>query len=290
MTPVLELSGIQKSYQSLRPLRLQALAIAPGERVAIAGLDAGGAEVLVNLVTGASLPDHGVVRVLGRATSEITDGDAWLASLDRFGIVSPRGVLLDSASIAQNIALVFTLEIDPVPDEVARARRRARERVRDRSSWTRRRPRRARRFARACTWRARWRSSRRCSWWSIRRWGSRTAPARRWRAIWRPCRTAAARRRSIITQDESFAAASAPPRPPARARDGRAEAGRARMVPMTPLLGEHAAGDARAAADARLRLAGDPLVLVAVNDDGRAVGVEDRERTGRDRDPRRHRS
>ena len=118
MTPVLELSRIQKSYQSLRPLRLQSLTIAEGERVAVAGLDAGAAEVLVNLVTGASLPDQGEVRVLGRATSDIVSGDAWLESLDRFGIVSPRGVLLDSATMAQNIALVFTLEIEPVPPDV----------------------------------------------------------------------------------------------------------------------------------------------------------------------------
>jgi ABC-type transporter Mla maintaining outer membrane lipid asymmetry ATPase subunit MlaF len=128
VTPVLEIAGIQKSYQSLRPLRLQALTIAPGERVALSGLDAGAAEVLVNLVTGASLPDHGEVRVLGRPTSEIVDGDAWLSSLDRFGIVSPRGVLLDSATILQNIAMVFTLEIDPVPpDTAARAAALARE-------------------------------------------------------------------------------------------------------------------------------------------------------------------
>jgi len=120
VTPVLELSRIQKTYQSLRPLRLQSLTIADGERVAVAGLDAGAAEVLVNLVTGASLPDQGEVRVLGRATTDIVSGDAWLESLDRFGIVSPRGVLLDSATIAQNIALVFTLEIEPVPPDVMR--------------------------------------------------------------------------------------------------------------------------------------------------------------------------
>ena len=118
MTHVLELSRIQKNYQSLRPLRLQSLTIGEGERVAVAGLDGGAAEVLVNLVTGASLPDQGEVRVLGRATSDIVSGDAWLESLDRFGIVSPRGVLLDSATILQNIALVFTLEIEPVPPDV----------------------------------------------------------------------------------------------------------------------------------------------------------------------------
>jgi putative ABC transport system ATP-binding protein len=119
VTPVLQLVGIQKNYASLRPLRVRELTIDPGERVAVSGLDAGAAEVLVNLVTGASLPDHGEVRVLGKITSEIVDGDEWLASLDRFGIVSPRGVLLESATIEQNIAMPFTLDIDPVPDDVA---------------------------------------------------------------------------------------------------------------------------------------------------------------------------
>jgi ABC-type transporter Mla maintaining outer membrane lipid asymmetry ATPase subunit MlaF len=119
VTPVLELENIQKGYHSLRPLRVQALRVAAGERVAIAGLDAGVSEVMVNLVTGASLPDHGEVRVLGRATSAIADGDTWLASLERFGIVSPRGVLLDAVTIEQNIAMVFTLEIDEIPRDIA---------------------------------------------------------------------------------------------------------------------------------------------------------------------------
>jgi len=116
---VLRISGVQKSYQSLRPLRLQELTVAEGERVAIAGLDAGAAEVLVNLVTGYSLPDHGEVRVLDRPTSAIVNPDDWLASLDRFGIVSPRGVLLEIQTIEQNIAMMFTLEIDPVPRDTA---------------------------------------------------------------------------------------------------------------------------------------------------------------------------
>src|SRR5262245_47183374 len=51
------------------------------------------------------------------------------------------------------------------------------------------------------------------------------------------------------------------------------------MMTIVSLLRQHAAGDARPAADAGLRLTGDPLVRVAVNDDRRAVGVEERERT-----------
>ena len=119
MTPVLQLTGIHKRYQGLRPLRLQELTIASGERVAVSGFDAGAAEVLVNLVTGASLPDQGEVRVLGQLTADIAGGDEWLASLDRFGIVSPRGVLLEGATVEQNLAMPLTLQIDPVPPDVA---------------------------------------------------------------------------------------------------------------------------------------------------------------------------
>jgi len=119
VTPVLHISGVHKRYQSLRPLRVQELTIAPGERVAVSGFDAGAAEVLVNLVTGASVPDEGEVRVLGQRTADIAGGDEWLASLDRFGIVSPRGVLLEGATLEQNLAMPMTLQIDPVPPAIA---------------------------------------------------------------------------------------------------------------------------------------------------------------------------
>jgi putative ABC transport system ATP-binding protein len=77
--------------------------------------------VFVNLVTGASVPDEGDVRVQGHSTAEIADGDQWLASLDRFGIVSPRAVLLDAATLLQNLAMPLTLQIDPVPADAAAA-------------------------------------------------------------------------------------------------------------------------------------------------------------------------
>ena len=116
---ILELKEVRKNYGGLRPLRIRTVTIAAGERVAISGLDAGAAEILVNLVTGATLPDEGTVSTFGRITSEIADGDAWLASLDAFGIVSPRAVMLDAATVQQNLAMPFTLEIEPVPPAVA---------------------------------------------------------------------------------------------------------------------------------------------------------------------------
>jgi ABC-type lipoprotein export system ATPase subunit len=114
---IVEVRGVVKNYNALRPLRITDLTLTAGARLAIAGIDAGGAEVLLNLVTGASLPDQGEVRVFGRITAAVSDGDEWLASLDRFGIVSERAVVLEGASVAQNLALPFALDIDPVPPE-----------------------------------------------------------------------------------------------------------------------------------------------------------------------------
>jgi ABC-type glutathione transport system ATPase component len=75
--------------------------------------------VLVNLVTGASVADRGTVRIQGQDNADIAGGDEWLASLDRFGIVSPRAVLLEGATLEQNLAMPFTLQIEPVPPDVA---------------------------------------------------------------------------------------------------------------------------------------------------------------------------
>ena len=119
MSLVVEFSEVMKNYAGLRPLRIHSLQVAAGERVTIRGLDAGAAEVFVNLVSGATLPDAGTVRTFGRPTSDVADGDEWLASLDRIGIVSPRVVMLEAATVQQNLALPFTLRIDPIPADVA---------------------------------------------------------------------------------------------------------------------------------------------------------------------------
>jgi ABC-type transporter Mla maintaining outer membrane lipid asymmetry ATPase subunit MlaF len=118
--PVIELTGVTKAYGALRPLRIESLALSPGDQTALLGLDQPAAEVLINLVTGASLPDTGVVRIFGRATSEITDGTDWLTTLDRFGIVSERAALLDGLTLIQNLAVPFSLEIEPPPPDIVR--------------------------------------------------------------------------------------------------------------------------------------------------------------------------
>jgi ABC-type transporter Mla maintaining outer membrane lipid asymmetry ATPase subunit MlaF len=115
---VIELRDVQKDYRGLRPLRIRHLRVRDGEALALVGFDQITAEVLVNLLTGAAVPDAGRVSVFGQPTSAIASGDAWLAWLDRFGILSARAVLLDELTAEQNLAMPFTLELDPIPDTV----------------------------------------------------------------------------------------------------------------------------------------------------------------------------
>jgi ABC-type lipoprotein export system ATPase subunit len=117
-TPLIELRGVVKAYQALRPLRIAELVVSSTDRLALSGLDAGAAEMFVHLITGASVPDEGSVKVAGRDTREIATDTEWLTSLDRFGIVTHRAVLLDGMSVAANLALPITIAIDPLTAEI----------------------------------------------------------------------------------------------------------------------------------------------------------------------------
>ena len=118
MTPVLELAAVSKDYRGLRPLRIQLLSVNARDQIAILGFDQPSAEVFVNLVTGATLPDQGTVAAFGRSTADIAHSADWLALVDRFGIVSERAVLLENLSVTQNLAVPFTLDIEPPSGDV----------------------------------------------------------------------------------------------------------------------------------------------------------------------------
>ena len=115
---VLDISGLVSNYHALRPLRLERLTIGQGEQMAVVGLDAPAAEMLTTLVTGAALPDTGSIRVFGQTTADIANQDQWLAVVDRLGLVTDRAALLDDLTVAQNIALPLTLDIDAVVGNV----------------------------------------------------------------------------------------------------------------------------------------------------------------------------
>lgn len=116
---LLEITALSKDYRTLRPLRIKDLRVRAGEVMAISGIDVLGAETFVHLVTGATLPDAGEVRLFGRDTREITDTEAWLKTLDGVGMITARGILVEGFSVLQNIALSLTLDVDPIDASVA---------------------------------------------------------------------------------------------------------------------------------------------------------------------------
>jgi ABC-type transporter Mla maintaining outer membrane lipid asymmetry ATPase subunit MlaF len=122
--PIVDLRNISQEYHGLRPLRIQRLQLHQGRSLALLGFDLPMAEVVVNLITGANLPTAGEVRVFGRATADITTTEDWVATLDRFGLISERAVLVEQFTVEQNLALPISLEIDEMSAEL-RARVRA---------------------------------------------------------------------------------------------------------------------------------------------------------------------
>lgn len=110
--PLVRLRDVSKGYNALRPLRVQQFDLHEGQSVALLGVDATAAEVLVSVITGAALPDTGQVDVLGVPTASIQTSSEWLKFLEQFGLLSERSVIVEQLTVEQNLALPFTMEVD----------------------------------------------------------------------------------------------------------------------------------------------------------------------------------
>ena len=117
---MIHLSGIVKTIAAPHPFKLDEFAAEPTDRIVLAGFDEVQAELFIHLVTGAVVPDEGRVLVDGRDTRDIATDTEWLHSLDQFGIVTARAVLIEKISAAANLALPLTVSIDPMADDVRR--------------------------------------------------------------------------------------------------------------------------------------------------------------------------
>jgi ABC-type sulfate/molybdate transport systems ATPase subunit len=114
----LRLRGVSKDYRSLRPLRIVELDLPPGRSLALLGFDQAMAEVFVDLITGAILPDSGEIIAFGQATSSIADPGSWLTTLDLFGLFTDRAVLVEQFTVEQNLALPLSITVEEMAPEV----------------------------------------------------------------------------------------------------------------------------------------------------------------------------
>ena len=112
--PAICIRDVQKDYHALRPLRVRELDVREGESIALLGFDRAAAEIFVNLLTAATVPDAGRIEILGRPTVDIQDADTWLSSLDCFGIVSERQVVIDNMTVEENLTMPLTMALHDV--------------------------------------------------------------------------------------------------------------------------------------------------------------------------------
>ena len=125
---LVQLRKVTKDYRSLRPLRIDTLDLHEGQTRALIGFDQLMAEILVDLITAAIVPDTGTVTVFGQLTTSIPDRDAWLQTLDRFGLLTERAVLVEQLTVEQNLAIPYSLALDTLSADVrARVSRLAEE-------------------------------------------------------------------------------------------------------------------------------------------------------------------
>lgn len=115
--PLIELRAVRKEHHGLRPLRVNHLELRRGQSLALLGFDAATAQVLVDLITGATLPDSGTITLFGRSTAAIDNPDEWLRTLDQVGLLTERVVLLDQLTAAQNLAIPFSLDVDNLDED-----------------------------------------------------------------------------------------------------------------------------------------------------------------------------
>jgi len=115
---LVRLRGVSKDYRSLRPLRIAELDLTPGRSLALLGFDQTMAEVFVDLITAAILPDSGQVIAFGQHTSSIADPGSWLTTLDQFGLFTERAVLVEQFTVEQNLALPLSITVEHMTPEI----------------------------------------------------------------------------------------------------------------------------------------------------------------------------
>ena len=101
--PIIELSGVHKSFGEQHVLRGLSLAVTPGSVTVIIGRSGGGKSVLLKHVIGLLKPDEGRVMVDGQDTTPLTERE--MAPVRRkFGMLFQEAALFDSMTVAENVA------------------------------------------------------------------------------------------------------------------------------------------------------------------------------------------
>lgn len=111
---MIELSSLTKTYtlgqQRIVAVREVSLTIQPGEFVAIMGKSGCGKTTLLSLIGGLDRPDSGHIWVNGQEINDLPESELTRYRRDQVGIIFQFFNLIPILSVAENVALPFTLQ------------------------------------------------------------------------------------------------------------------------------------------------------------------------------------
>ena len=111
---MIELESITKTYtmgqQKIVAVDQVSIAIQPGEFVAIMGKSGCGKTTLLSLIGGLDRPDSGSIRVDGKDITSLADSELTLYRRDQVGIVFQFFNLIPILTVAENVALPYSLQ------------------------------------------------------------------------------------------------------------------------------------------------------------------------------------
>ena len=103
-------------------LRIPALTVEAGERVAVIGPSGSGKTTLLQLVAGIQVPEEGRVETVGAVLTSLDDGARRAFRIRNVGLVFQEFELLDYLSVLDNVLLPYRLNPAQRLDASARAR------------------------------------------------------------------------------------------------------------------------------------------------------------------------
>jgi phospholipid/cholesterol/gamma-HCH transport system ATP-binding protein len=116
---LVEISGLEFSYNTRKLLKGLSLKIPRGKVVAILGASGSGKSTLLRLIGGQARPDHGTVKVAGQLVHEL-DTRALYALRRKMGMMFQAGGLFTDMSVYENIAFQMREHYGELPESLLR--------------------------------------------------------------------------------------------------------------------------------------------------------------------------